>query len=394
MKKLLTLVLALSLLCSSVGCAALFDKQYSAIEDYQPQTGTVEENTEEDEAVSGSISNYAALKRAITWLVMEHAESAELQFQNYDGTISQDISTACWEVKSSTALGAFAVDYISYDLSRIVSYYQAEVYITYKRSADQVAALEQISNMSALSQRLDEALRSNETYLVLQVAVASLTGEDLRQLVDEAYHADALACPVMPAVEVGVYPESGVNRIMEITLSYGQDSESLVERREALGIALDMMVAAVTPAQEQDFSPADKVYALCQYLAENCQYDPEAGTTAWDALAEQTASSEGLAMALEAGCQAMGVDCQIISGRMDGEDHVWNIITIDENAYHVDVSNWDEEGSSVFLVADEQLWGGYWWDTSDYPVCPEDYGYFDPPETEASLEPEPESAAP
>jgi hypothetical protein len=391
MRRLLSLVLALAVMLTAAGCSTLFDKQYYAIEDYQAQSSTTEEDTED--AATDTISNYTSLKRAITRLVAEHVESAELQFQNYDGTISQDISTACWEVKSSTALGAFAVDYISYDLSRIVSYYQAEVYITYKRSAAQIDAVEQISNMSALTQRLDEALRQNETYLVLQMSVASLTGEAVRQLVEAAYYADALACPVLPTVEVNVFPESGVSRIMELTLNYGLDSQGLMEQREALGIGLDMMVAQVTPDdQTEDFSPADKVYALCQYLSQSCTYDDQAGGTAWDALVGLTANSQGLAMALEAGCQAMGVDCQIVSGRLEGEDHVWNIITIDGASYHVDVSNWDAGETAVFLVADEQLWGQYWWDTSDYPVCPADFGYFDPPEAEASVEPETESA--
>jgi hypothetical protein len=392
MRRLLCLALVLALVLTGAGCSALFDKQYASIEDYQAQTSTVEEESEEDTA--DTISNYAALKRAITRLVSEHVESAELQFQNYDGTISQDISTACWEVKSSTALGAFAVDYISYDLSRIVSYYQAEVYITYKRSADQVEAVEQIATMSALTRRLDEALRQNETYLVLQITVASLTGDDVRQLVESAYYADALACPVLPTVEVGVFPESGVSRIMELTLNYGQDSQSLMEQRDALGIGLDMMVAQVTPEdQTEELSSADKVYALCRYLSQNCTYDDQAGDTAWDALVGLTANSQGLAMALEAGCQAMGVDCQIVSGRFDGEDHVWNIVTIDGASYHVDVSNWDAGETAVFLVADEQLWGQYWWDTSDYPACPADFGYFDEPDTAASPEPEAAPAA-
>ena len=28
----------------------------------------------------------------------------------------------------------------------------------------------------------------------------------------------------------------------------------------------------------------------------------------------------------------------------------------------------------VFLVGDEDLWGAYWWDTSEYPACPGRWG--------------------
>ena len=368
MKRLLCAALAASMAISCAGCASLFDKEYYVTAEYEAPSDAAEP---EEEETADSILNYASLKRAITRLVSEHVESAQLQFQNYDGSISQDISTACWEVKSSTALGAFAVDYISYDLSRIVSYYQAEIYITYKRSATQVAALEQTENMGGLAQRLDEAIRGGETYLVLGVSAASATADTVREIVARSYYADPLACPVLPAVEVGVYPESGVSRIMEVTLDYGHDGEELSQMRQELGAALDVMAAQAAPAEA---NPVEQIRTLCRYLASNCAYDPAASGTLWDALVAGTADSEGLAMALEAGCQALGIDCQAVLGRMDGEEHVWNIVTIGESCYHVDVSNWSAGEAAAFLVGDEALWGAYWWDTSQYPVCPVRYG--------------------
>ncbi|MCC8357527.1 MAG: hypothetical protein LJU34_06770 [Oscillospiraceae bacterium] len=410
MKKTLALLLALIMGLSLSGCATLFDKEYYASEEYQAQ----EQETEDGDAIS-SISSYAALKRAITSLVSEHVESAQLQFLNYEGTISTDISTACWEVKSSTALGAFAVDYISYDLSRIVSYYQAEIYITYKRSEVQVAALEETGTAGALAARLDTALRNNETYLVLELSSASITADTVQSYLEAAYYTDPLACPVMPEIEVGFYPESGVDRIAEITLDYGLDSQELSARREALAQAVEEIAAAVLddssateeitePDAEDDGSAsdemaapaaveeADEVYALCRYLAESCVQDETAGSTAWDALVGGTADSQGVAMALEALCQALEIDCLVVAGRMDTQEHYWNIVTIDGQSYHVDAASWAAGGEEVFLVGDEELWGAYWWDTSEYPVCSEGYGYFETDEeTETAEESEPEA---
>ncbi len=384
MKRLLTLLLAAALLLSAVGCAAIFDREYYSAESYEAPSDTAE--TEEDTA--DSITNYAALRRAISRLVSEHAESAQLQFQNYDGSIRQDISTACWEVKSSTALGAFAVDYISYDLSRIVSYYQAEIYITYKRSAYQVSALELVDTMAALQNRLNEALRAGHTYLVLEMNTASVTVDTVRADLQRAYYADPLACPVLPAVEMGLYPESGVNHILEITLDYGMDSESLAQRREELGLALDVMLDAVfpppedtaeeepdaTPAEETEAASAEQVEALCAYLAAHCEMDESAGGTAWDALAEQAASSEGIAMALAAGCQAMGVECAVVVGRRNNEPHAWNIVTLGGASYHADASRFSETAEILLAGDDTLLADGYWWDNSEYPACPMAYG--------------------
>lgn len=365
MKRTFCLLLCLGMMLSVTGCATLFDTEYSVTEPYQAEYVSVEE-TEENAAV-GSISNYASLERAIEHLVSQHAESAELQFQNYDGSISQDISTACWEVKSSSAIGAFAVDYMSYDLSRIVSVYQAELYITYKRSADQMSALEVVPNFTAFTDRLEEAIRENRTYLVLETGIASITADIVREKVQEAYYADPLACPVMPAAEVAIFPESGVSRIFEITLSYGADGQTLAAMGEALRAAVDEMVLQIAPEgwTEETFLPRDRAEALYAYVRESCLSDVTGGSTAWDALVNGRADSEGLAMAYTAGCQALGLECEVILGRLDGEDHVWNLVTIGGMPYHVDVT-----GDAVFLADDEMLLSaGYWWDTSLYPVC-------------------------
>ena len=372
--------LACAALCLALsGCAAVFDRSYSVSQPYEASAG----QEEPVGTATDSITSYAALRRAIMALVSEHTESAQLQFANYDGDLHQDISTACWEVKSSTPLGAFAVDYISYDLSRIVSYYQAEVNIAYKRSAAQVGALENALSSSVLSQRLDSALRRGDTYLALQIADGSATADTIRADVAKAYYADPLACPVLPEVEVGLYPETGVSRIAEVSLNYALEPGQLAQRRQELAAAVDVLAA-----QERDDVPegresAGPLYAMYAYLAENCLPDAQAGSTAWDALTAGTADSEGIALALKAGCDRLGVECLVVSGRLDGEDHFWNIVTLDGASYHVDASGGEPE---VFLAGDGQLWGLYWWDTSQYPACPSDYYFFGGPEPS----PEPE----
>lgn len=383
MKRTLCLLLVPVMALTVTGCAALFDTEYSVTEPYQAEAVSVEETGES--AAVGSISNYASLKRAIEYLVTQHEESAELQFQNYDGSIGQDLSAACWEVKSSSAIGAFAVDYMSYDLSRIVSVYQAELYITYKRSADQMSALEAVANFTAFTDKLDQAIRERRTYLVLETGIASITADVVREKVEEAYYADPLACPVMPAAEVAIFPESGVSRIFEITLSYGADGQTLAAMDGELRTAVEEMVLLTAPAgwTEETFLPRDRAEALYAYIRDNCFWDVTAGAAAWDALVGGRADSEGLAMAYMAGCQALGLDCTVVLGRLNGEDHVWNLVTIGDVTYHVDVTD-----EAVFLADDEMLLSaGYWWDTSLYPVCT--MTYEETVAAMASVEPEP-----
>lgn len=392
MRRVIVLALAAALLLTAAGCSALFDREVYIEEPYEAPS-----ETSESEDAADTISTYAALRRAITRIVAARAESAVLQFQNYEGTISRDISTACWEVKSSTALGAFAVDYISYDLSRIVSYTQAEIHITYKRSEYQMASLEQLANLAALRTRLQEALRAGETYLVLELTTASLSADAVHQNLERAYYGDPLACPVLPTAEVTLYPESGVQRIIEMTLDYGMDSESLAARREELSAALEELLADALPQEETAPEPSEepdpaqsaaRLRSLCEALAGTCSPDPDAGATAWDALVGHTAADEGMALALEAACRAAGIDCRVVFGRLDVDDHVWNIVTFGGSSYHVDVSRWTADDAAVFLASDEDLWGAYGWDTDEYPACPERFAEAQAPSEPASGEAE------
>lgn len=386
MKRFLPLLLALAMMVSCAGCN-IFDRTVYEVTEYSAET---EEATNDD---VGYISDYAALRRAIVWLVSEHQESAELQFQNYDGNISRDLSQACWEVKSSTPLGAFAVDYTSFDLSRIVSFYQADVFITYKRSAEQMQELEQLGGLSAFQRRLDEALAAGEHYLVLQMTAASLTPEAVTDYIQKAYYADALASPVLPRAEVSLYPDSGVERIVEITLDYGVADEDLAAMRQALLDACDTAAASIAgesdPSDEpsgepEETNPADRLYAAAQYLAALCTHAPEGGSTAYDALVMAQADSEGMAMAFQALCSKLSIDCQTVSGRLDNEEHFWTIVTFGGQSYHIDPTAPDDS----FLAGDDEMWGRYWWDTAVYPACAEDYHYFGSSEDAASAEPD------
>lgn len=376
MKRFLVLLLAAVMLFPLNGCSSLFNREIYVEEPYEAGSETPDAEIDDAEA----ISNYAALRQAIIRLVEEHTESAELQFQNYSGSISQDISTACWEVKSSTPLGAFSVDYISYDLSRIVSYYQAELHITYKKSQYQVEALERVENLAAMRTRLSDALRTGETYLVLEIAATALTADMVNDSVSEAYYADPLLSPVLPSVTTGIYPESGVTRILEITLDYGLDSETLAVRREELETAVSG-VAAVCGAEEDGAEPRVILAALCDYLGTNCVPDESGDGTAWAALTEKTASSEGIAMAFAAVCRTLDIACVPVFGRLNGETHVWNIVTLEEGSCHVDASV-----DGVFMENDAEISGAYWWDTSEYPPCEEWITTSEEPQTAASGE--------
>ena len=91
----------------SAGCASMLEKEYLVINRYEDNRQDDAENSQE------GISDYFSMKREIAALVAGHEEHGQLKFNNYSGSISDDLSKACWEVKAATALGAYSIDYIS-----------------------------------------------------------------------------------------------------------------------------------------------------------------------------------------------------------------------------------------------------------------------------------------
>lgn len=126
-------------------------------------------------------------------------------------------------------------------------------------------------------------------------------------------------------------------------------------------------------------------------IMESCRSDAEAGNTFWDAVHLGKANSEGMALAFKALCDKVGVECLVVSGRLDRAEHYWNIITVDGASYHVDVSAAAELGlAGTFLISDSDMWGHYWWDNERYPQCDGSLSYS--ALTEEPSEPDPETS--
>lgn len=85
------------------------------------------------------------------------------------------------------------------------------------------------------------------------------------------------------------------------------------------------------------------------YIINNCVYDfevAETSSTAFSCLADGFSACEGYSKAAKLLCEKAGLECYTVSGdavNFDGktEGHMWNIIRIDGDYYHLDVT-WDD----------------------------------------------------
>ncbi len=125
-------------------------------------------------------------------------------------------------------MGAYAVDYIKHECTRVVSYYQASVAIRYRRTADQIRSIVNVTGSSAIRSELQEALTSFSGEVVLRVAYFAEDEASIAQLIRQAYYDTPVAALGMPQAGITLYPDHGSQRVVEITLTYPEAADGTV----------------------------------------------------------------------------------------------------------------------------------------------------------------------
>ena len=392
MRRVLVLLLAAALLTALGGCA-LLEREYEYSE---PFTGRLEQTT----GNATDVRNYSMLKAGILDMINNLRPSGEFRFSSYNGNVSDDLAAVCFEVKSSNPLGVYAVESISYDTSRIVSYYVAEVSVTYRRSAEELRSIYTLISGSELGPYLRERVLTDRAERAVIRSYSALVDEEtIARTLEEFYLEDPAELVLPVTAEIESYPREGINRIFDIRLDY-QLTET---QRAAMSGAVRNRAAALCADVEAQEPESDAMRALFAAAALDESLTGTApgtyGGSAFGALVERSADSQGVALAYKLLCAGLGLDCLVVrgsAGAMGSETHFWNILQLDGEHYHVDVSRFRESPEESFLVSDDVLWGLYLWDTERYPACEGALRYTDlvPPEEEPGEEPEEGTAEP
>ena len=364
------IMLSAALTLGLCGCGGMFDSEYVVVNDYVPavQAGMVNGDTI-------TIASFNELKQAILGMVSAGKSESRLTFdQAYDGDVTADMASACWEVRTQDALCAYCVENIAYDLAQIVTYYEATIYISYSNMVPSAQEIVHMQYSTDISEIIRGAIEQGQTRLAVLINRSSYSAATMELLVSRLYRATPGIAPREPYVNVNLFSGTGLQRLYEINLSYGVSAQELELRKEQM--------AALDPFSDMDIDAMDdarRAIAACQYLADTCQYE-ESGQydNIYSALIRGQSASEGMALAYVELCSRLGISCQIVYGQRNWQDHCWNIIQLDGANYHVDPAICSENGlEGAFLLRDENIWGTYRWDTSSYPDCAGPLTYLD-----------------
>ncbi len=356
-RKTISMLLLTVLLFNTVGCGGMFSRKYYSEIDFQ---GNEELDLEKDTLV---VQNYSELRREVFNMMNNHEESIHLLFSGYTGNVVSDTASVCRAVNTESAYGAYCVDYASYDLTQIVSYYEATIKISYRKTEDELKSMCNVMDMEAFGSLLASELAHGHERIVVKVNNGLADENGVSAYVQQTMRNHPMSISYMPTVALNVYTGNSSQKVYQVDIGYDNEMDNVQRLRE-----MRQAVSKLSQGIERH-SSVESASAAAEMLANHTQAISIGGGTAYDALVERIATSEGIACAYKALCDHLGIECTVVSGQMNKQAHFWNIIRLGDTYYHMDVSIMNQAGKESLFQGDADKQANCWWNQSDYPDC-------------------------
>jgi len=366
---LLVVLLAIALFS---GCSYLLEREYRF-----SNAHVSTDNETGDMSMMIEVGDYDELKEQIMSYVRLHESELTVRLRDESDDVEQSLKVMLNQLQNDP-LYAYAVSTVAYHSYKILTYYEISFDITYSRSSLQIDGMLYADNMIGFEQQLGQRLLEYPEQVVFRVSNYS-----------DNFNIEALyreLCLSHPEVDTGIlsisaqtYPDSGTERVVEIVVSY-PEMAAILKRKS---IKAEDQARQAVEQMPENLSTAEQYLWLHDYLCETAEYVRESEDpryrrdhyleySAYGALLEKTAVSEGYAKAYRLLCHLAGLRCELISGLNGGVSHMWNLILVDDQWYHVDCADDDMKngiGYRFFGISDESIGAFHIWDTAAYPTC-------------------------
>lgn len=352
-KRVIAWMLLMSLSLS--GCSWM-DGNYVSITPHQEQVPDTQ---------SGSItaSNYYQLRRALEDCVEAGTENAVIHVAEYpQDYVQTGMESAARYVQEVMPLGAYAVDTVQYEIGTVAGQPAISVTIGYIHGRSELRKVRRVENMEQAKEEICSVLEQSSEGVVL--LVDDYDPLDIGQMVEDYAEEHPNLVMETPQVAVGLYPDSGIQRVVELKFTYQTSRDALRQMQTQV----QRVFASASLYVSSDGEDSQKYAQLYTFLMERFDYTLETSITpSYSLLCHGVGDSEAFAAAFAAMCRQAGLDCRIISGTRTGEAWFWNLIRDGDVYYHVDLLQSKTVGELQKLT-DEQM-QGYVWDYSAYPAA-------------------------
>ena len=349
--RILWMLAALSILFC--GCSWM-DGYYVSVTSYQ-------EHLSANQSGDASASDYLELRDALENLVDAGLEEAVINVAEYkQEMVERGIKTAVHYIEELYPLGAYAVDRVDYEIGTVGGQPAVAVNISYVHGRSEILKVQKARSMERAEQIVAEVLEQCSEGVVL--LVQNYEEQDWVQMVEDytVLHPDLVM--ELPQVAVGIYPDAGTNRVVELKFTYQTSREALRQMQAQVQRIFASAALYINP----DATDPLKYEQLYNFLMERSDYQIETSITpAYSLLTHGVGDSETFAMVYAAMCRQAELDCMIVSGTRQGEPRYWNLIREEEQYYHLDLLQCSEAGQFRKLTDAEMQ--GYVWDYSAYP---------------------------
>ncbi len=285
-----------------------------------------------------TVSSYLGLKNAMLDFVAEGVEEGVIRAESYPGEITEDLDSAVYEIWRGDPLGAYAVDYMTYDCTKIANKYEIHIHTTYRRSAEELAQIVYASDLDSVALRVAEAMETYSQTLTLRMG--TYEDMDIQQVVSEVYQAHPEFALELPQVTMTTYPDSGTQRIVEIQFLYETDSETLETYRTQMHESLDL-ISQLYGSQNNDEFCAHRLYNRVRrdgVLLNQQEADSPFAGSPYGVLEEEKATSLGYAQTYQLLMDRVEIPCAITQCFYMGQIHYLCRFTIDDETWYADPS--------------------------------------------------------
>ena len=154
-------------------------------------------------------------------------------------------------------------------------------------------------------------------------------------------------------------------------------SKLSAKEKEVLAV-IEYVISNYTSPNKSQY---ENQLAIHDYIVKNCEYDyredrPKESFEPYGALVNKKAVCQGYAWAFMIFMDILGIENQLITGTADGVGHMWNMVRLDGEWYHVDVT-WNDPVGGVsdqirhyyFNVPDSVIAFDHEFEKSRYPVA-------------------------
>ena len=352
MKRLIGMTAVLCLLLS--GCSGWMDASHVTVKSHQTQIPNIQSGTV-------SAGDYVQLQEVMMDLVAAGAESGVINVAEYaPERLEIGLRRVTDYICDQYPLGAYAVDSLNYEIGTGGGQPAVSVSINYIHGRSAIRQIVQVPHMEQAKEVIYDTLEACGEGLVLMVD--SYSEVDIAQIVEDYAQLNPQVVMELPQVSVGVYPEIGTTRILELKFSYQSSRDALRQMQTQVKRVFTSAVYYIT----SDGAQAQKYAQLYTFLMERFDYKLETSITpSYSLLIHGVGDSKAFAVAYSAMCRQAELECQIVTGTRNGEPWYWNLICQDGAYYHVDLLRSYAAGEMELLTGEEME--GYVWDYSAYP---------------------------